>query len=390
MPPAPHERGMHVVQWPADGSTEELLDTNPGRREGRGRRTGTGLILAAVAAVALIVLVAVHRHGQRSPTAIVTPPVPAPSRGAVLPPLVPEGATPALLIGSTLYVVRGEQLLTRPLSTAATTRARLGEPGDAGGTYLLLGDVPGSRVWIVHSLPGRISIFAFDLAGRRELRVIHLEGEVADAAVLDKELYVSTDEGVVGIADRPSDLLDWMPLRGGRAIVADPTRHRLLLLDATGAPAQVNAVSADLTEPGNSAPLPFVVDDPVGDLTRGDLAVAGGRIWAVGVGAGRGVLTRLDPRTLRPSGPSGLGSRLGTAGAMFAAGGERVLLVRSRNDAGTLWCVDAGSGAVVRSWSGPPGPVVIGLVHGAGGAETVYTVPFGTTLQPLSGANCRG
>ena len=387
MLPARDERGMHVVHWLADGSTEEVLDTAPNRRERRPSGPATGVIVAALAALALIAFVVVRRDDRPSPRAIASRLVPTPPTAvAVLPPPVPAGATPALLISSTLYVVRGERLLTRAPGRAATSVA-LGEPGDAGGTYLLLADVPGGRVWIVHSLPGRISVFAFDLTGQRELRVIHLEGEVADAAVLDRELYVSTDEGVVGIADRATDLLDWMPQRGGRAIVADPTRHRLLLLDVTAAPAQVNAVSADLTRPGNSAPLPFVVDDPIGDLTRGDLAVAAGRIWAVGVGAHRGVLTQLDPRTLRPTGRTALRSQLGVAGAMFAAGGERVLLVRSRASGGRLWCVNAESGALVHSWTGQSAPVVVAT---AGNADTVFSVPFGTTLRALSGAHCGG
>lgn len=397
MPSPDSERGLPAVQWLGDGPGEELLDTRPGARERGGRRAGLAVMLAGLVAVAIIVAVAGqhHDHHPRSVAATARP-RPTSSAPAPLarPSAVPEGAAPALLAGSRVYLVRGQRLVTRTLGRAAATSVRLGGPGDvAGGTYRLLADLPGRRVWIVNTVPGLVTIFAVDLSGQHQLRELHFEGEVADATVLDRELYVSTGEGVVGITDRASDLLGWLPQRGSRAVVADPTRHRLLVVDASGVPAHVIAVSADLTRSSRAVPLPFLVDDPIGDLSRGDLAVAGGRIWAVGIRSGRGVLVRLDPRTLQPVAQSRLSGRLGRAGALFAASGAGVVVVRTRDadgggDGAAMWCVDAGSGTVLHSWTGVAGPVVIGPPAGAGPGESVYAVTSGTALQPLSGSDC--
>ena len=233
---------------------------------------------------------------------------------------------------------------------------------------------------MVKSLPARILIYGYDLPSLRESRRLHIEGQVAGIDQLNGELYLSASSGVVGIAGpRASGLLDWTPLRGGRAIAADRTRNRLLLLDEDGATVRVRAESPDLTRSGISAILPFLT---------GSFVIVNGRIWAGGSDERGAVLVRLDPRTLRPIRHSDIVGRLGS-GVVFAAAGARSFLIRDVSGGAGLWCVDADSGVVLHSWPSVAGPVVINVRPGAA-VNPIYAVPSGSTPVRLESGSCPG
>jgi hypothetical protein len=374
--PADRDGGLEHAGSGADPDGE-LLDTGPRRS---GARTGVVSVVALAAIIAAAVLVAAQHRGGRHGRVAATASTSAPALVPTLPVPVPDtGEPPALMIGSTLYMVRDGSLIAHRAGTAAETSVTVGEPAETGGSYLLAADPTRSRIWVVKSLPARILIYAFDLAGLSELRRLHIEGKVAGVDVMRGELYLSTSAGVVGIAGPRSGLLDWTPLRGGRAIAADSTRNRLLLLDGDGAFARIRAESPDLTGPGISAELPF---------RTGTFMIVNGRIWAGGAGAHGAVLVRLDPRTLRPIRHSEVERRLGS-GAVFAAAGTRSFLVRDTDGGGGLLCVDANSGRLLHAWSGVRGPVVISMQAGAA-TNRIYAPTSGTSLTPLDSGSCPG
>jgi hypothetical protein len=355
---------------------EEVLETG---RPPSSRRTGVtwlagALVLVAVAAL----LVAAHRRPARHPQA-------APTTSPVVPvqplpfPVPDQGAPPALMLGSTLYMVRDGRLIAHRADTIAEMSVTVGDAAETGGSYLLAADLRRSRVWVVKSLPARILIYEFVVPALREVHSWHIEGQMAGLDELNGELYLSATAGVVGISARRTGLLDWTPLRGGRAIVADGLRNRLLLLDQNGASVRIRAESPDLTQPGTSASLPFLT---------GSFLVVAGHIWAAGRGVRGAVLVRLDPRTLRPIRHSAAERPLG-AGAVFVAAGARSFLVRERVGGRGLWCVDATTGKVLQAWPTVPGPVVIGT-QPRPGRNPIYGVPSGSTPVALDAGNCPG
>jgi hypothetical protein len=374
MPSAGRDGGRSAASDPpADPGMGEFLDTGLRPWDRRRRVVALAIGLVAVTAIAVPAVQhrrAAHRFAAPSPSpSLSLPVVPAPARQV--------GAPPALLIGSTLYMVRDGRLVARPSGAGMTSSAGVGDPALTGASYLLAADPSRSRMWVVQSVPARILIYAFDLVTLHEVRRLHIEGEVAGADVLRGGLYISTDVGVVGITGARSGLLDWTPLRGGRAIVADRSRGRLLLLDEDGASARVRAESPDLAGPSSSATLPFVT---------GGLVIVAGQIWAGGAGPDGAVLVRLDPRTLRPVAHSPVEEELGSA-AVFAAAGQHSFLVRSTHGGAEMWCVDAVTGAVRQNWPDVPGPAVIST---RAGSKAIYTIPSGTGLRRLAPGGCPG
>jgi hypothetical protein len=360
------------------GPDEEVLDTSPRRPDRRNGFVALGVALLVGAVVA--VLVAQHLTAGKPRAAPTTPP---PTLATVPPapfPVADSGPPPALMIGSTLYMVRDGTLIAHRANTIAETSVTVGDAAETGGSYLLAADPKASRIWVVKSLPARILIYGYDLPSLRESRRLHIEGQVAGIDELNGELYLSASSGVVGIAGpRASGLLDWTPLRGGRAIAADRTRNRLLLLDEDGTAVRVRAESPDLTRSGSSADLPFLT---------GSFVIVNGRIWAGGGGARGAVLVRLDPRTLRPIRHSDIAGRLGS-GVVFAAAGTRSFLIRDVSGGAGLWCVDADSGKILHSWAAVAGPVVINVQPGAA-VNPIYAVPSGSTPVQLDAGNCPG
>lgn len=360
------------------GREEEVLDTSP-RRPDRRNRSAAPVVALLVGAV-VAVLVAQHLAAGKpragpitaAPTLTTAPPVPFP--------VADSGPPPALMIGSTLYTVRDGSLIAHGTNSIAETSVTVGDATDTGGSYLLAADPRTSRIWVVESLPARILIYGYDLPGLHESRQLHIEGQVAGIDELNGELYISASSGVVGIAGpRSSGLLDWTPLRGGRAIAADGPRNRLLLLDEDGTAVRVRAESPDLTRSGTSADLP---------LLTGSFAVVNGRIWAGGSDARGAVLVRLDPRTLRPIRRTDIARQLGS-GVAFAAVGTRSFLIRDVSGGAGLWCVDAVSGRVLHSWPAVAGPVVINVRSGAA-RNAIYAVRSGSTPVQLEAGNCPG
>ena len=221
---------MPVVQWLADGSTEELLDTRPGRPERRGRRAG----LDPRRRSRPLAVVAARRCGSTRATRIAagdhdTAAVPAPSRWRCCRRLVPEGATPAVLVGSTLYVVRGASLLTRATSAAAPDQRAAGARRRRRWYVSAARRRAGRAVWIVHTLPGRISIFAYDLAGQREIREVICRARSPMPRCSTASCTSAPTRASSGSPIGRPICSTGCRSAASRAIVADPSRHRLLL-----------------------------------------------------------------------------------------------------------------------------------------------------------------
>ena len=376
MPPADRNGGMAYAPsgWDRD---EEVLDTTPGRRGG---------VVAAVLAFALLAgtaLVVLSHSGRSRKERTLPAPLPSSSQLVIFPPtpgpVADEGPPPALMISSTLYMVRDGQLIAHRPGTIAETSVTVGDPAETGGSYLLAPDPSQSRIWVVKSLPARILVYSFDLPSLRAVRQLHIEGQIAGIDELNGELYLSASAGVVGIGVKRDGLLDWTPLRGGHAIVADRARNRLLLLDEDGSAVHIRAESPDLTQPGTSAPLPLVT---------GTFLIVDGRIWAGG---------RRDPRRRRhatrsayaPPDPAQRG-RSPVALECGVRGGRRAQLPRPGSDQDSrLWCVDARSGKVLHTWSGVTGPVVVDVRPGAA-VNRMYSVPSGSTPVQLPNGICPG
>lgn len=356
---------------------EEVLETGPGRVLPRSAAVALGLV--AVAAVAVVVTA---QHDDPAspraarPSATSTPTVPN------RPVPIPEVVTPAAVAnGSTIYTVRDGSLVGRKIGMIATTSVSLVGAGESGGRYRMVIDRKRARLWITHSVSALITIFAFDLRRERELRRLSIRGEAAGADIADGELYISTDEGVVGIASPRDDLLDWLPLPAGRTVAADPGRHRVLLLEQRGAAVRIVAVSPDLTRSGAPSHLA---------LSHVGLAVVGGRIWVAGDGRRSAALLRLDPQTLRAVAHSPLETRLGR-GARIVATGSRSLFVRARGDDRALWCVDSRSGAVQQWWPDAPGTPVVVSAAGPGARRSVIAlVSADGSPQALAAETCPG
>jgi hypothetical protein len=199
-----------------------------------------------------------------------------------------------------------------------------------------------------------------------------ISAQLAGGALLDGRFYVTTDRGVGSLNDQDGSV-SWTPVRGGWSVTADPTRHRLLLVDLDGDHASVRAQRPSDPRPEAQATLPF---------SKGWVVVAGDQIWAAGYGDHGAVLDRLDPKTLRVVARSPVAAQLGP-GAIVVGAGLQALLVRSGSGGDGLWCVDAHTGGLAATWSSVPGGVALGLDGGYQIAST--TGP----PQLLTGNICR-
>lgn len=364
---------------PADGADDELLSSG---REPRNRRGRIVTATAVLALAALGVVLLIVQYSERS--ARVAAPAPstrAPSTTAVPPPPPPARDEAAVaMIGQFLYIVRDGNLYMEDAISPVRAQVNIGQSPRPGAQYLLVADAASRRIWVVQSLSRAVTVYEYDPASLVEISVIDIEGDVADAAVLLGDLYLSTDIGVMRFSGPSSGRFNVTPVRGAQAVAADPSRRRLVLLDVNGRFPRVRAQRPAESEPIVDAKALFV---------KGGLAVVDGQIWAGGYGIDGAVLVRLDPRTLRPAAHSPLERRLG-AGAQIVSAGIHDLLVRGGAGGDALWCVDARSGAAVQSWRHATGPVVLPQELDDQREARAYSVPAGTTPRVLPRGGCAG
>jgi hypothetical protein len=349
------------------GAEEEILDT--GRPGGRRRvALGLGLVLAAGALIGG--LVAARGRGDHHQSGPVPNPAPTSSAAPALP-LVAPGA--ADTIGDTIYLAQHGALATVDVNTGALrVWQRLPSVAGAGG-YRVIADGRHHQVFVVSAHGDVTDVGWFDGGTLEQPGQSEVPGRFGGAALLDGLLYVSTSTGVVVVGAEPATApYGPTPIRGAAALAADPSRHRLLVGHFDGAPPRIEAYRPGQARIQATAALPF---------RDGALAVVGGRIWAVGFGAGGAVLTQLDPRTLQRDDPSPLERRLGPGAVLVADAGDR-LLIRDGPGSPRLWCLDE-TGAVRHYWPAVSGTPVL---TGSG----VYVLAAGSALRHLASSGCEG
>lgn len=357
----------------------EFLDDEPelpaggedGRPPGAGRRTRGLLVPLGLAAVALVTVALVNRDSPAPhPAAAPSSDAGAPSgvvsrtvRADAPNPLGPEldlggsdmPVVDAVASGQQVFVLlqsfRDGRLELRALD-ARTQRqtwslAVAGIPFNALPFLHLVADPSGPRLWIVSEGAEPAPVRVFDTGTTARRPDIAVPATVYDTAVLGGHLYLATSAGVLAAAPGARRAVA-LPGPAGlvSAIAADPSRNRLLALDATS-PAHVLVVT-----PGGqvrrAATLPSVGVPSI--------AVADGSIWLGAYSDTASVVVRLEPRTLTPvdvspvSGLAGLGTRV-TAGRsdLFVTSGAAPDI--------QAWCVDGTTGALLRSWTGLTGTI---------------------------------
>ncbi len=232
-------------------------------------------------------------------------------------------------------------------------------------SYHLVPDAAHHLIWVVGYGRAPASVLAVDSTTLIPRYRGRWPAAVTAAAALDGELYLVTLNAVVDVPvggppvqvdGLTSDYLD---------AVADPSRHRLLLLDGR-----------------NFGVVAF--DPTTGSVVRGQsLALAKGslaltrrdELWVGGYGSGSGggaVLDRLDARTLHLVATSPLAGRLGPGARLVGAGTDVVWVRAGSTDDPRLWCVDAATGAVDQLWR-QPGAVT--SRHGAAFVEYRHGLP---------------
>lgn len=328
-----------------DAPADELLDV--GARRTLPRWLGA-LALVAVGVAGIAIAVTGGGSGPRAAPASSTPSRPHTSAGT--------GVTPTPTTIQALIPAPGwlgfyalEDGRVAALQLNGSPRAVSAAIGAGDGAQLgLVFDPAGAVVWVMpvgNDFAGELEAYA--AADLHLILRLHLPDIVEHAAVLDGRLYLTTVSGLLLRTGPHGRSLETAAHLAGRvgAVVADPTRHRLLYL-VENDPAVVRSWS-----PGGAAsvgaPLPFA---------KGDLAVVDNVIWAGGFAARGAILVRLDPRTLRAGHVAAVSGQLGP-GALLAGSAEGVLFVRSGSLDEPLWCLDASSGAVRKRWSGLPGAV---------------------------------
>ena len=352
---------------------EELLTSGP--RAGGRRRMVLGVaVLLLIAGVVIGVLVSSHSDHRSSkapaPTGASTTSSPVAAGG--------PGPAPAVLLNGFVYIIDEGMLYMRGTSRFEIHQTVVGPFREPNAAYVLVADEAHRRIWVVQSVGSIWGAYEYDSATLEQISAQKVGGRVNGAAVLAGDLYVDTNYGVFRIVRPDTGPRDATPLPGGRAIAADPSRGRLLVLALDGGRTQVRAERPSAQRPD------VVAHSPV--FGRGSLAVVDGHIWAGGEGSRGAVLVQLDPRTLAPVGHSRLEAEVGS-GAVIVAVGRQDLLVRSEAGGDELWCVDGGSGAVRQKWAHAPGPAVL---DGADLGSHVFTVAADFTPRPLNGTNCRG
>ncbi len=248
----------------------------------------------------------------------------------------------------------------------------IGDPSYA--TWELLSD--GHRLWAI-SLGRANRVYLINpttLQPVSEWNATLVSGTVEGAVALDGHLYLNTSSGVYDVSPATRRIgEDDVVARGGQAIAADPTRHRLLVLNDDGEWA-VYAYRPPGFHPAESVSLPFQARS---------IAVAGGSIWVAGTSPGppsQPALVRLDPSTLTVAGRADAEQTLPLAPIIVAQGTS--LWIRNGYGGGELWCVNPHTGAVEQHWAALPG---ILLVHGG-----YAFVADGTTIGRPSSGICTG
>jgi hypothetical protein len=372
----------------SNGSDVELLDTRPPRPGRRRRQALIGAVLAVTAGTVIAVRSAgggepgpsrpTSPGGHSSPVGPSSPAGLAPSAG---PAVVASVNLAFARVGDTLYAVDAGTLVTIDLNSGRRIEhAAAGVvPSDR---YELLADPPAHRLWLVGSTDTRTVVMFVDpttlaVTGRHET-----QGQFMDAAALDGRLYLATVDGVSVVSQSPGPRAVAPPAVHGMplALGADPTRHRILVVLAGDGEPRLVAWTPVCDR------LHTAIHPPVG---KGDIVIAGGRIWAAGYGE-HGVLARLDPGTLRVVRHSAVEQEVGV-GAVVVDAGPKHLLVRSGGGTGEgsgsgfadLWCVDAGSGAIVRHWSPATGTAVLT-------ERGIVLFAPNEPMQRLPSGSCRG
>lgn len=364
---------------PGDGdadAADEVLDTRKPRAR---RRWLIGWLAVGCAAAVVAGVLAAQGGGGPAPTRpIHVMPLRPPERVTFTPtPLIlPDGA-PAVFVDGTVVALAGDSLVWIDAAADTTAQARVDDPS---ADYTLVPDPAANRVWLVRTGRGSMQATAYDSRGSREQVSFGARAPATGAALLDGSLYVTSRTGVQRIAAGVSSgSLNSTGIRGADGITADPSRHRLLLVDA-GMPGSIRILRPGAVSSARAAPAPFM---------KGELAVVAGQIWAAGYSRTGAVLARLDPVTLRPVRHSDLEPYLGPGGNLVATG-PRTLFVRSGAGGEALWCVDADSGAVRRVWPDLAGSVVVIPDATPGARAGVYLATDSAPLHRLSGPGCLG
>jgi hypothetical protein len=351
---------------------DEVLE--PGRRPLP--RWAVTLVAALVlAAVVAAVAARLTRGGPAAPragsaTAAPSPTVPI-TQVADSADVVVAGDRAYVLTHGVVYALdTGQPGLPAAAAPAPITGLDLTE--SAATDHLVLDGVNG-RLWMVTYSPAPATVVEFDAAGLTQLRRMTISTAVNGAAVLDGILYLATPTGVTAINPVTAEL-DGVSSFGGSVdgIVADPTRHRLLLW-RHGDRLELLAFApvAPPRQPLGWVPAPFA---------KGSLLVIDATIWAGGYGQSGAVLVRLDPSSLMPTGGDSAVTPQVGPGAVLVAAGRSVLWVRSGLGGSGLWCVDGATGAVLQSWD-LDGPV------GSDTADAVLVGQSGPSALTLSGCS---
>lgn len=352
-------------------SQDDLLDV--GRRRSL-PRWAIVVIWAVVAAVAVTVVVtrSTSSHHDANPKPGATsesPPIPAGLLGDSEGDLAVDGKVLYELSQGALYRLD----ITDPASPSSDGVATIGGLNrtlDNASFHLVL-DSATHHIWVVTYDASSSMVIEFDSVSLVEVGRLLWPGQVHAAAVLDGHLYLAANNAVVDIASVKAQPTTIAALTGQYSdVVADPSRSRLLLVDADGG----SRVWAYTPADGRAD------RGPVAPFGKGGLRVVGGAIWAGGFGNAGAVLARLDPRTLKPVVFSELSPQLGP-GAVTVSAGEHVLWVRSGAGGDGLWCVDATSGDQLQYWQ------YNGAVASTGGAGFVLQRegPFALQLSTCTG-----
>lgn len=379
-------RDVEYVPGPSDepDGGEEL--------DGSGRRRiPPWLIITVLVVVAAFVVVAVlNRTGRRpaaTPGATVTSRPAEPSDTGIpftfhMP--LPQGVGQPFQLGFPAHVF--DVALTRQGVWALTDQGlvqlmpdgnrrvmglghvRLPAVATSGAARLIV-DQPADRIWVVVKGMRRGHVLAYDLNRGGPVAGTSTP-PINGAAALGGILYITSDKRVlsVGTASAIHPVVVLPHALG--TVTADPTRHRLLVLDY----AQRTRVWSISTDGRLQVNAPTRVH-----IYPGGLVVADGRVWIGGFDDGYGSLFRLDPTRLRFVPKSENRDRF-TTGAIPLVAGDSVLWVRDAQ--GTeLHCLDARTGQDLQDWS------IDGPVASRTGAAVVASR---AGLIPLQLARCRG
>lgn len=336
----------------ADPGDEALAHPGPPHPA---RRWAAGIAAAVVVVVVLLVVAGRHRHGSPAPISSDThraAPTPRPSASA-------ERGSVRLAFGHVQAVAGTPSGL---IALEPGYFARIGTVGDSGLRVLGRSDVglpigdpayaqwnlstDGLDLWVAASGPSD-RVYTVNADTLHVTALAQPPGPVGGAAPLDGVLYVDTASGIYREAATARGVARRVVPRGADLMVADPQRHRLLLLDGAGAASRLRAYTPSTGAVVALGRLPFA---------GSGLVVAGTAIWLAGhTRSGQPVLARLDPTTLRIVASSPVTGSLRSTPLVTA--GHTDLWVRSAATGSQLWCVDARTGHVAAHWQDLPGTI---------------------------------